>query len=471
MIKLSKVLILAAILAFAGMSCQQGTNPVENHQSSPAHLNYVLPGGATFESASLNIYVNQAYNHLVDLHRITNDWDENTVTWTSFAGSYAPSVEASFPTELHGWHSIDISALVMGWINGDYANYGVLLKHNEFNWPMTQYFAKENGTEQPYLEICYTMPDGEEFCDQILPTDDSYIWENYPADNFGTRVVLYTGWNTETSLEKQAMLKFDLEVQPQLAAIGDTVWLDANNNGVQEAGEAGFPDVVVNLYDCDGNLIASTTTDANGYYLFDNLVPGDYYVEFIKPEGYVFSPQNVGDDATDSDADLTTGIAACTNLAPGETDITWDAGLYRPQYEGCSLTIGFWKTHAGFGPQDNVVSPLLPLWLGTAGGTKSIEVSDSTIARDILTQHVYGEPSNGITKLYAQMLGAKLNFANGADDGAVAAAVAAADAFLANHDWNNWDGLDKATQKQVNGWKSIFDDYNNGIIGPGHCGD
>ena len=40
------------------------------------------------------------------------------------------------------------------------------------------------------------------------------------------------------------------------------------------------------LYMCDDTFVATTLTDANGFYLFDGLTPGDYYVEFIEPEGY-----------------------------------------------------------------------------------------------------------------------------------------------------------------------------------------
>jgi hypothetical protein len=79
------------------------------------------------------------------------------------------------------------------------------------------------------------------------------------------------------------------------------------------------------------------------------------------------------------------------------------------------------------------------------------------------------DASNRINKLYAQSLGAKLNIANGADGSAVASTIAAADAFLATKDSLNWAGLTKARKAQVLSWITTLDNYNNGLIGPGHC--
>ncbi|MBI9050869.1 MAG: DUF11 domain-containing protein [Anaerolineaceae bacterium] len=123
----------------------------------------------------------------------------------------------------------------------------------------------------------------------------------------------------------------------ELASIGDYVWLDHGGgvpanayNGIQDASEAGIPSVTVNLYDSGDTLIGSTVTNGLGRYLFSNIEPGDYYVEFIPPTGYSISPQDAGgDDATDSDADTTSGQTIPTTLDAGENDLTWDAGMYR----------------------------------------------------------------------------------------------------------------------------------------------
>jgi hypothetical protein len=68
--------------------------------------------------------------------------------------------------------------------------------------------------------------------------------------------------------------------------IGDFVWFDKNNNGKFDGSDfnAG-PGVVVNLLDENGNLIKSTTTDANGRYLFTELPEGNYIVE-IDPSNF-----------------------------------------------------------------------------------------------------------------------------------------------------------------------------------------
>ena len=50
--------------------------------------------------------------------------------------------------------------------------------------------------------------------------------------------------------------------------IGDTVFFDTNQNGIQDPGEPGIPGVTLELHDANGVLIATTTTDADGHYSF-----------------------------------------------------------------------------------------------------------------------------------------------------------------------------------------------------------
>jgi hypothetical protein len=115
------------------------------------------------------------------------------------------------------------------------------------------------------------------------------------------------------------------------ASIGDFVWEDLNGNGIQDRNEPGISGVVINLFDCSNNLIATTTTNAAGFYQFQNLVPGSYFMSFVLPAGnFTFTQANVGgDDTKDSDPDAS-GVVRCFTLNAGENKTDIDAGILTP---------------------------------------------------------------------------------------------------------------------------------------------
>jgi choice-of-anchor A domain-containing protein/uncharacterized repeat protein (TIGR01451 family) len=115
---------------------------------------------------------------------------------------------------------------------------------------------------------------------------------------------------------------------PALGSIGDFVWNDANHNGIQDAGEAGISNVTVNLYTSAGVLVSTTTTDANGKYLFSNLAAGSYYIQFIVPSGYTVSPALQGADTTIDSNPNAAGKTGTIYLTAGQNNSTIDAGMY-----------------------------------------------------------------------------------------------------------------------------------------------
>ncbi len=149
-------------------------------------------------------------------------------------------------------------------------------------------------------------------------------------------------------------------------AIGDVVWIDKNKNGQQDAGEKPIEGVTVNLLNSEGRVVATTKTDKNGLYLFDNLVAGEYTVEFKLPDGYRFTTQNAeGVPAgANSDANVTTGRTGSIKLgnnavtknytaqdwtATEGVDPTWDAGVVP---ESVSVGDYVWHDLNGDGVQD-----------------------------------------------------------------------------------------------------------------------
>ena len=126
---------------------------------------------------------------------------------------------------------------------------------------------------------------------------------------------------------------YDIGFQPEpFASLGDFVWWDVDEDGIQDPDEPGLQGVTVTLKDANGNTLATTTTDAQGAYAFDKLFPGSYVVHFALPgSGWSFSPQDQGpDNGVDSDANPNTGDTALIDLASGEHDPSIDAGLIYP---------------------------------------------------------------------------------------------------------------------------------------------
>lgn len=111
-------------------------------------------------------------------------------------------------------------------------------------------------------------------------------------------------------------------------SIGDFVWQDLDDDGVQDPNEPGIEGVNVYLRDCQGVVIAQTTTDANGNYTFNNVLAGEYSLLFEVPDqsGFVFTDQGVGGEAEDSDA-LPDGSTECFTLEVNEDNTDVDAGL------------------------------------------------------------------------------------------------------------------------------------------------
>ena len=107
------------------------------------------------------------------------------------------------------------------------------------------------------------------------------------------------------------------------------VFEDADNNGIRDDVNR-MTDVLVDLLvAADDSVVASTTTNANGVYTFNNVSNGAYKVQFYIADGYEFSPQNQGsDDTLDSDANASTGITSSFVLSPDATVANIDCGMH-----------------------------------------------------------------------------------------------------------------------------------------------
>ena len=174
-----------------------------------------------------------------------------------------------------------------------------------------------------------------------------------------------------------------------LAKVGNLVWTDFNDNGVQNTGETGINNVTMTLtyYGPDqeqggGDDRTYTTTTAtmggtDGIYMFLGLIPGNYVVGPTPPPGYIPGKENQGgNDVTDSDLHAGQPFTIPTNVtlptgengigdAPGTTNgfpdsqdnLTFDFNYIGLDYGDLPETYG---TSTPNGPA-HAISPLLKL--------------------------------------------------------------------------------------------------------------
>ncbi len=107
--------------------------------------------------------------------------------------------------------------------------------------------------------------------------DGGVRWLNNTTGNFSKAYRIYNGdTGTLGTLGKSNGIG-DLEFLCDSAPIelGNRVWRDTNNNGVQDPGEIGIAGVTVHLYNAANVLIATAVTDANGEYYFTSGTAAD----------------------------------------------------------------------------------------------------------------------------------------------------------------------------------------------------
>ena len=129
------------------------------------------------------------------------------------------------------------------------------------------------------------VPPGDYQVGPVLPSGSIYTIPNEGNDATDSDVIPATG-ETEvvTLISGGAVANVDAGVY-ELAVIGDTVFLDLDNDGDQDSGEPGVPGVVVQVRNDDGLIIGSATTAADGRYSV-SVVPGTLTVSIAPPPGY-----------------------------------------------------------------------------------------------------------------------------------------------------------------------------------------
>ncbi len=212
--------------------------------------------------------------------------------------------------------------------------------------------------------------------------------------------------------------------------IGNYVWVDENNDGMQDEGEPGIPNVIVELLDGLGNVIDRQATDSHGGYLFTELPGGDYQVrvdESTLPPGMTQTTNPVNENGDFGNQSQAYPIT----LPPGGENLTADFGYnYNPNgdvdggsglaalgdrvwidsdgdgvqdpdeigVEGAQLTLTGAGADGVFGTADDPAPTMRTtddngyyLFDGLAPGAYQVEVTSSTGSHDVLNAAQYAQ--------------------------------------------------------------------------------
>jgi uncharacterized repeat protein (TIGR01451 family) len=140
--------------------------------------------------------------------------------------------------------------------------------------------------------------------------DGTYSFPPQPASSYTVVETQPTGYQSGPENATNSVAMALVAGTPATVNFGEsagsfagTVFLDSNNNGVQDSGEVGLPGVTVTLTGTDANGVGvgptTTTTNGSGAYSFSDLLAGTYVIKETQPAAFgegldVLGSGNVG---------------------------------------------------------------------------------------------------------------------------------------------------------------------------------
>ncbi len=160
----------------------------------------------------------------------------------------------------------------------------------------------------------------------LSTTDLTYSWSTTEStSSISVSPTTTTTYTVSVTDANGCVLTDDVTVNVTCrATVGNRLWLDENSDGIQDVGELGIPNVIVELQDggcTPGTDCPTAITDGNGGYLFQNVSAGTYTVAVLSglPTGLnlIYDEDN-GTTSPDGNTSVT--------VATGEEYLTADFG-------------------------------------------------------------------------------------------------------------------------------------------------
>jgi hypothetical protein len=221
------------------------------------------------------------------------------------------------------------------------------------------------------------------------------------------------------------------------------VWSDTNGNGIQDAGEPYVSGAVVLV---DGVRTEAPTDDNGRYEVF--LGSGSHDIEIQVPPGTTPSPQNIGtDEALDSDGELIgeNSVAHIFVDDNGNGPTNVDFGFVHASEIGTG-TPGYWANHPEAWPASIVVGGKTYTSATAIPLIKAPDSKDKTLT------------------LFASLISAKLNLANGTNGACISDTVTDADKWLMTYPVGTGVRASSYAWKGGEPFHRMLDNYNNGML-------
>jgi len=160
----------------------------------------------------------------------------------------------------------------------------------------------------------------------------------------------------------------------------------------------------------------------------------------------------------------TASFVTCDTGATGSD--SWTVAVSVPCTGGCTLTPGYWKTHSEYGP-----APYDDTWSQLADGANTPFFLSGQSYHAVLWNNL--SSGNAYDILAHAYIAAELNFLNGADATAAQEAFNEATGLFQTYAPDEVAGLKGKSpiRRSFVSLAETLDNYNNGLIGPGHCSE
>jgi hypothetical protein len=164
-----------------------------------------IPAGTSITQATLRLHLASSCDyanrsHTVQVYRTSGNWAEMSVTWNSkpaYAEAYGSTLVSS---QMWGWYSFDVTGLVQGWVNGSFANQGLMLRGPESSGSSSArlgFYTRDNSdtTYDPHIVITYASTTSADVPEEQITSPAEYS----PTAQDVAGVTLDTaevGWST-----------------------------------------------------------------------------------------------------------------------------------------------------------------------------------------------------------------------------------------------------------------------------------